>query len=55
MSFMDILKGPRCDMCGKRKSDVAHSAKLGGKFCNACKKAYRTAGGAVNKRINRGR
>lgn len=50
MSLIDILKGPRCDMCGKRKSDVAKRAKLGGTFCTSCAKAYRMGGGTVNRR-----
>jgi recombinational DNA repair protein (RecF pathway) len=50
MGIMDIIKGPRCDMCGKRKSDVANSVKYGGTFCSACKKAFRMAGGEVLRR-----
>ena len=55
MSLMDIIRGKACDMCGKRKSDVAFSVKIGMTLCGGCKKAFRQAGGTPLKNVNKRR
>jgi recombinational DNA repair protein (RecF pathway) len=53
MSLMDIIKGKKCDLCGKRKSDVGFSAKTGMTLCGPCKKTFRQAGGTSLRNVNR--
>jgi hypothetical protein len=40
---MDLLRGRRCDMCGRRGSDVVHYRREGMSLHPKCKRQLRSA------------
>lgn len=43
MSLLDILRGKRCDMCGRRGSDVVTYVREGMNLHAKCKRQLRAA------------
>lgn len=41
MGLMDIVKGPRCDMCGHRSDTVGKRPGTQLKLCTGCSKSHR--------------
>lgn len=45
MGIIDVFRGPKCQMYGRRKSDVFLRTKLGAVLCGNCAKGVRMASG----------
>lgn len=43
MGVMDLLRGRRCDMCGRRCNDVVHYRREGMSLHPKCKRQLRSA------------